>query len=542
MVNGGYMLVKTLAALGAKRAFCVAGESYLPVLDGLLDFPHIDVVTCRHESGATFMAEAYGQLTGLPGIAMVTRGPGACNAAIGIHTAMQSSTPLIMFVGLINSADRDKEAFQEFDLRQMFGSLSKWQAVIDRADRIPEYVARAWSVAMAGRPGPVVLGLPEDVLFPETQDVPVRIFAPVHSVAFKGQIDALNDMISRAERPLLIAGGGAQWSDAACSDLLHFAKTAHLPVATSFRCQDIFDHRDKNYIGELGTSSNPALIERVKQADVILALNARLDEMTLQGYSLLQPDQKIIQVLPSAEEFGKSCIPDLAIVASIEPFISELASRFDLDGRRWSGWRDAGRLDYLDWTAIPDQRDKKWIGADMTLIFKHLQDHLPQDAMITTDAGNFSGWAQRYLRYGRPGRLLAPVSGAMGYAVPSAVAASLEHPGRIVLGLCGDGGFLMTSQELATALHHKASPKIIVCNNSMYGTIRMHQNKEYPGRISATSLTNPDFVKLGESYGCFSSLVSDAVEFPEIWRKACAYKGAALIEIRMDPAQITTRS
>ncbi len=541
MVTGGYILVKTLAALGARRAFCVAGESYLPVLDGFLDFPDISVITCRQESGVTFMAEAYGQMTGTPGIALVTRGPGACNAAIGVHTAMQSATPMILLVGLISSADRDKEAFQEFDLRQMFGSLSKWQAVIDRAERIPEYIARAWSVAISGRPGPVVIGLPEDVLFPETPDQTPAIYESLKPAPSRMQIDAILGALSTAAHPLIIAGGSG-WSDESCAELASFARASHIPVATSFRCQDVYDHCDKNYVGELGTSSNPALIEWVKQADVILALNTRLDEITVQGYTLFQPGQKIIHVHPAPEEFGKSCAPAVAIACDGASVVSALAAGFALDGRRWSGWRDEGSAMYEAWTSIPEIPAKDWAGADMNQIYRFLQAELPQDAIITTDAGNFSGWAQRYLRYGRPGRLLAPVSGAMGYAVPSAVAAAIEHPERIVLGLCGDGGFLMSAQELATARHHKAAPKIIVCNNGMYGTIRMHQNKEYPGRVSATSLTNPDFAALGKAYGCYSALIEDAAQFPDIWRKACAFAGPSLLEIRMDPAQLTTRS
>lgn len=541
MPHGGQILVKALHELGAKRVFSVAGESYLPVLDGFLDYPDIEVVTCRQESGVTFMAEAYGQLTNTPGIALVTRGPGACNASIGVHTAMQSSTPMIMLVGLVNTADRDKEAFQEFDIKQMFGSLSKWQATIDKAERISEYIARAWHVAMSGRPGPVVLGLPEDILFPQTPDqefksIPLSLSAPHQS-----DLNNVKNILSKAERPIIMLGGG-MWSDDGIKDIISFSKSSHIPVVTSFRRQDIFDHTNGNYIGELGTSSNPDLIQRVKQADVILAINTRINEMASQGYTLLEKGQKLIHVYPQGEEFGKSYIPDLTILSDPNMFASSLAGALRIDGRAWASWRDAGRKAYSEWTDMSALPEKKWQGADLSHIYSYLQSNLPKDAIVTTDAGNFSGWAQRYLRYGRPGRLLAPVSGAMGYAVPSAVAASMQYPDRVALGICGDGGFMMTSQEIATAMHHGAKPIIMVCNNGIYGTIRMHQHREYPGRASATGLTNPDFVKLGESYGAYAARVLKADDFPAIWQEAMKQDRPSLIEIKMDPAQITTRS
>lgn len=538
---GGHQIVRALHHLGARRVFCVAGESYLPVLDGFLEYPEIEIITCRQEAGVTFMAEADAQLTGQPGIALVTRGPGACNASIGVHTAMQSSTPMILLVGLIASPDRDKEAFQEFDLKQMFGSLSKWQAVIDRPERLSEYIARAWHIAMSGRPGPVVLGLPEDVLFPPAPDQSLYAI-PASEIAPKAaDIQAIKELLSQGSTPLIIVGGTG-WSAQAISDLGSFSSVNHIPVTTSFRAQDIFDHTHGNYAGELGTSSNPELLARVKKADVILALNARLDEMTTQSYTLLEPGQKIIHVYPSAEEFGKSYMPHIAIEAHIAPVMAALAGTVRLDGRGWAHWRDEARKAYQDWTRIDTSLAKSWNGADMNKIYAYLQEALPRDAIVTTDAGNFSGWAQRFLRYGRPGRLLAPVSGAMGYAVPSAVAAALEYKDKVVLGICGDGGFMMSAQEIATARHYGAKPIIMVCNNGIYGTIRMHQQREYPGRSSATRLTNPDFVKMGESYGLLSVRVTQAEDFPAIWKKVLASETGALIEIVMDEAQITTRS
>jgi acetolactate synthase-1/2/3 large subunit len=540
MKTAGQILVETLAAYGAERVFCVAGESYLPVLDALLDVPEIEVVTCRHESGATFMAEAYGFLHGdKPGIAMVTRGPGACNASIGIHAAKQSSSPLVMFVGLVAMGDRDKEAFQEFDLPQMFGSHTKWAAVIDRADRMGEYVTRALHVAVSGRPGPVVLGLPEDILA-EMVDTKIKVIPPVRVAPSPHDIERVLEALRGAERPLIIAGGGG-WSDADCENLAAFASASHIPVAASFRRQDLVNHKEGHYVGELGTGPNPKLVENVKRADVILAIGSRLGEITSQSYSLLQPGQKIIHVFPEAEEFGKSCMPDIAVQAHAGPFVAALSAH-RIDGRNWNGWREELRAEYLNWSDTAGAAASQWNGADMTAVFAHLRRLLPADSIITTDAGNFSGWAQRYLQYGRPNRLLAPISGAMGYAVPSAISASLAYPGRVVLGLCGDGGFMMTGQEIATAIRHKATPIIMVCNNSMYGTIRMHQERDFPGRISATALTNPDFVKLAQSYGAFGGRVGHADEFEGIWNAAINSGLPALIEITMDPRQITTRA
>jgi acetolactate synthase-1/2/3 large subunit len=545
---GGHLLVKSLAKHGTSRVFTVAGESYLPVLDGFLEYPEIDVITCRHESGASFMAEADANLTGEPGIAFVTRGPGACNGSIGVHTARQSSTPMIFFSGLIGIEDRDKEAFQEFDIAQMFGPLAKWATVIEQAGRISEYVARAYHIATSDRPGPVVLGLPEEVVFEqiESTDKIKTPLIPPHEISPSPQdLKSLETFLSEAQRPLIITGGGG-WSDRACADLSDFAGTNHIPVATSFRRQDLFNHNDGNYIGELGSGPNPTLIERVKNADRILVLGARLNEMATQIYTLFEDHQKIAHIHPGADTFGQSVMPDLIIRAHMRAICAALAVNMRLDGRRWAAWRDEGRHAYLNWSTIEPAKSSRWQGADMTQIFAHLQEALPQDSIVATDAGNFSGWCQRYLKYGRPGRKLAPISGAMGYAVPSVIAASLRHKDKICVGFCGDGGFQMSGQELATAMHHGATPIIVVCNNNMYGTIRMHQEREYPGRISATGLTNPDFAKLAEAYGAFSAVVENEKDFPGIWAKAVnATKQdglPALIEIRMDPKQISTQA
>ncbi|NRA87617.1 MAG: thiamine pyrophosphate-binding protein [Rhizobiales bacterium] len=539
-IHGGKLLVRALNEHGVKRVFCVAGESYLPVLDGFLDYPEIDVITCRQEGGVTFMAEAYGQLTGKVGIALVTRGPGACNASIGVHSALQASTPMVLLVGLHSMDDRDKEAFQEFDLPQMFGSIAKWAAVIDDATRIPEYIMRAFHVATSGRPGPVVLGLPEEVLNAQVEDVIIKPIVKSEISPSQTQISQIVELISKAERPIILAGGG-DWSDQTCANLTEFSTLSGLPVVTSFRRQDVFDHNHKNYIGELGTGPNPALVELFKNADLIFVLNARLNEISTQNYSIFNDGQTIIHVHPDADVFGRSCVPDLAIQSHVSPLCNALLEQ-KIDGTKWQNWCDDAHADYQKWTHIDVDSQPKRNGADMTSIYAKLQKLLPNDAIITTDAGNFSGWAQRYLRYARPGRLLAPISGAMGYSVPSAVAASIEFPDRLVLGICGDGGFMMNGQELATAMRYGAKPIIMVCNNERFGTIRMHQNMHFPDRVSATDLTNPNFVELAKSYGAFAVKVNEVHEFDAALADAIASNRLALIEITMDPEQITTRS
>ena len=544
--HGGQILVDTLVQLGLGRAYCVAGESYLPVLDGLVDYPDFEVVTCRQESGATFAAEADGHLKGTPGLAMVTRGPGACNGSIGVHTAHQSGSPMILLVGLISTADRDKEAFQEFDLPQMFGSISKWATVIDSAERIPEYIVRAYHTAMSGRPGPVVLGLPEEILFGEKTAAPARVIKTRDIAPSEADVNDIVERLAKAQRPLIISGGSL-WSDKACADLTSFAETAEIPVACAFRRLDTFNHRHPNYIGTLGFGANPDLVARVRDADVILAVNDRLDEVTSQIYTLFgdkkSAEQTVIQTYPDPAEFGKSLQPDLAVTCHVAPLMAALSAHAEsLSGVRDGAWLAEGRAMLEAWQTINVDAQPAWDGADMTLIFDYLRDALPENAVLTTDAGNFAGWCQRYLRFGRPGRFLAPVSGAMGYAVPSAVAGAIAHPDRVVVGVCGDGGFMMTGMEIATAMSRGAKPIIIVCNNGIYGTIKMHQEREYKGRPSATTLTNPDFAKLAQSYGAFGAVVEHADEFAGVWEQAVAADTLALIEIRMDARQITTRA
>ena len=542
--TGGQILAESLAIQDVRRVFCVAGESYLPVLDALLDHPDIETITCRHESGAGFMGEAFGKLTGKPGIVFVTRGPGACNASIAVHTARQDSTPMILFMGQVRRAEKGREAFQEIDVEKVFGSLAKWAAEIDDPKDIPEYIERAFKEALSGRPGPVVLGLPEDVLSSDAQvSLPAQVVSQMPE-AGAADFEEIEKLLKAAKRPVAIVGGSG-WSDQACWRFEKFAKSCHLPVATSFRRQDVFDHGNEGYIGELGTGPNPKLIDRIKEADLLFVVGARLSEIMTQGYTLLgePPEalQKLIHIYPGKEELGKIYTPNLSVLSGIENFCEGLDA-LKMDGADWSESCKEARRDYLEWTHIESAAQGDWAGADMTAIFAQLRDLLPSDSIITTDAGNFSGWAQRYLRYGRPNRLLAPTSGAMGYAVPSAISASMECPDRVVLGLCGDGGFMMTANDLASAMHHKAKPIIMVCNNGMYGTIRMHQENHYPGRVSATDLTNPDFVAYAESFGAFAARVENANDFEGIWKAACESGRASVIEIQMDPRQLTTNA
>ena len=545
--TGGQLLVECLAAHGVTRISSVAGESYLAVLDALVDYPEIALITCRQEGGAAYIAESWGKLTGAPGICFVTRGPGACNASIGVHTAMQDSTPMILFMGQVRREEKNREAFQEIDVRQVFSGLAKWATEIDDPARIPEIISRAFTVALSGRPGPVVIGLPEDMLREETgassfPAAPLPLAAPS-----KGDMEKLKDMLESARRPTILLGGSG-WTDDSCAHIDRFASTCHLPVIASFRRQDLFDHHSGNYAGELGTGPNPALVEKLAQADLLIVIGARLNEITTQGYTLppvsqsgTKPNPKIIHIHPDAGEIGKVYRADLGIVSDLNIFAETIATTgFRIDGRGWAAWKDEFRVLYEDWTAIDLANRPQWQGADMTAIFAFLRERLSKDAIITTDAGNFSGWAQRYLRYGRPGRLLAPISGAMGYAVPAAIGASLAAPDKTILGICGDGGFMMNGQEIATAIHHGAKPIIMVCNNGLYGTIRMHQERAYPGRHSATDLTNPDFVKLAESYGAYAARVTHADAFPDIWESAQKAGTVSLIEIAMDPRQITT--
>ena len=539
-LSGGQLVVAALRAHRVDMAFSVAGESYLEVLDALFDAPQIRLVTCRQEGGAAVMAEAYGKLTGKPGVLLVTRGPGACNASIGIHTAFQDSTPMVVLVGQVARHQIDREAFQEVDFRKMFAPLAKWVAQIDLAERVPELINQAFQVATSGRPGPVVLALPEDMLRDSRIAPVVSPYRPVRAHPGATDLAELRRLLGAAERPMMLVGGSG-WSDDACRDIASFARANDLPVCCSFRRQDIIDNRLPCFVGDLGTGASPSLVARLKEADLLLAVGARIGEITSQSYSLLgipEPGKVLIHVHASAEELGRVFRPSLAIQSGMPEFAAAVKTLAPIAAPHWSSWREAVRAEYEAGLIPPPSRGP----LDLGEIMRGLRDRLPDDAIVTSDAGNFSGWPNRFLQYRRPGRQLGPTSGAMGYGVPAAVAAKLVHPDRLVVGFCGDGGFMMTGQELATAALEGTGPIILVFNNSMYGTIRMHQERRFPGRVVGTALRSPDFLALAQAYGVFGASITSTADFAPAFEKAASSSRASIIELKMDPEVITTRT
>lgn len=535
--SGGRILVDQLLIHGADMAFCVPGESYLDVLNALYDVgDRFKLINARHEAGAANMAEAYGKLTGRPGICMVTRGPGACHASIGIHTARQDSTPMIMLVGQIARGTRDRESFQEIDYRQMFGPVAKWVAEIDDTARIPEYMARAFRVATSGRPGPVVLSLPEDVLSETAHVEDSPRYTVAQAAADESDIQKIREQLARAERPLLIVGGSG-WTEEASNQIVSFAEASGIPSAVSFRRQDAFDNNSDCYVGDLSTSVAPSLTKRVKQADLLLVVGARLGDITTNAYQTIsapRPKPVLVHVYPEADEIGRVYSPELAIVSSSAAFAAQAAKMQPLDGKKWRDWREAARKDYLEAATPPAVT----FPLDMGKAIASLSASLPKDFVVTIDAGNFSGWAHRFIRYARPCRQLGPTSGAMGYSVPAAVAASLAEPNRTVISFVGDGGFLMSGQEINTAVQHGGRPIVLLFNNGMYGTIRMHQERDYPERVVGTDITNPDFVALAKAYGCHAERVTQTSEFMPAFERAVKSGKAAVIELMTDPEQV----
>jgi acetolactate synthase-1/2/3 large subunit len=542
--SGGQILVDALQIHGVETVFGVPGESYLDVLDALHD-SQIRFIVNRQEGGAAFMAEAYGKLTGRPGICFVTRGPGATNASIGVHTAYQDSTPMILFIGQVGNDFIDREAFQEIDYRRMYGQMAKWVAQIDRADRIPEYLARAFQVATSGRPGPVVLALPEDMLVKQAEVPDTRRYQPVQASPSAAQIDTLRAMLAESTKPIVLLGGGT-WTDQACADLQTFAEANALPVGCTFRFQDLLDNDHPNYVGDVGIGINPKLAARVKDADLIIAIGPRLGEMTTSGYSLLAspvPRQRLVHIHADAEELGSVYQAELMINSGAPQVTRMLAAMEPVDASAWRHTVAEARAELAAWQAQPPIFRDGDAPLDLWQVVQELMRALPHDTIITNGAGNYATWAHRFYRYGGMRSQLAPTNGAMGYAVPAGVAAKILQPQRTVVTFAGDGEFMMTGQELATAVQYGAGVIMIVFNNNMFGTIRMHQEREYPGRVSATGLHNPDFAALARAYGGHGEVVENTADFAPALERALAHANQknlpAVIELRYDGNLIT---
>ncbi|XAH23690.1 thiamine pyrophosphate-binding protein [Xylophilus sp. GW821-FHT01B05] len=539
--TAGQVLVDSLRLHGVDRVFCVPGESYLAVLDALHDVQDsIQLVVAKHEGGAANMAEADGKLTGRPGICMVTRGPGATHASIGVHTAQQDSTPMVLFVGQIARGHVGREAFQEVDYHAMFGKLAKWVVEVTDASRMAEIVARAFHTAVSGRPGPVVVSLPEDMLT-EASSVPAFVSAPLAPALPAPQaLQQIATMLAAAQRPLVVVGGSA-WSPEASASLAAFASAWKLPVACSFRRQDALDNRHPQYVGHLALGLNPALRQMVAEADLILALGTRLGDIATDGYSLLRPpvpQQTLIHVHVDAAEIGRVYRPTLGVQADTAPTAAALAALPAPPQRPWADWARAARQTHEAFS-LPPQRAPEASGVDMGLAMQHLGQVLPEDSILTNGAGNYSVWLHRFYPYRQARTELAPTCGAMGYGLPAAVAASLRHPGRSVVCVAGDGCFLMYPQELATAAEYGGSFIVLVVNNGMYGTIRMHQENHYPDRISGTRLQGPDYVALARAFGAHAERVAATADFAPALERARAAGGLALLELVTDPRQIT---
>ncbi len=542
--TGGELIVEALKRHGLDIVFCVPGESFLPILDALYDTDGIRVVTCRHEHGAAMMAEAHGKLTGRPAVCLVTRGPGACNAAIGVHTAFQDSTPMLLLIGQVERGFIGREAFQEVDLARMFTALAKRAEQVDAGEALPAAMAAAIHDARSGRPGPVVLSLPEDVLADRVEAEAMAPLAVHDPEPDEGLMQRLHHRLGDACRPLLLVGGSG-WTAAARADLHGFAVANGLPVCCAFRRHDIFDNADPLFAGELGIGANPALVARMKAADLVIAVGTRLGEITTQGYTLLPrrgekaadgPD--LVHVYPDAAEPGRVFSVAVAIPAAPAAFAAAARRLAPGNAERWRSWAAAARAEY-----VADRGRAARGGAlDLHQAMAELDQMLPGDAIVSVDAGNFSGWPQRFLTFGGGRRLLGPCNGAMGYAVPAAVAAKLAAPERCVVACVGDGGFGMTGQELATAVAAGLPIVVLIFDNGMFATIRMHQERSYPGRPIATALTNPDFAAVARAYGAHGETVSTTAEFRPAMARALAWAGPAVVALRFDPDLITTRA
>jgi len=537
--TGAQVLVDQLVVHGVETAFCIPGESYIAVLDALHDAP-IRLVVARHEAGAANMADAYGKLTGRPGICFVTRAPGATHAAVGVHAAYQDSTPLILFVGQVPRGHRGREAFQELDYRRMFGQMAKWVVEVEEAAAFPKVAARALHVATSGRPGPVVVALQEDVLS-ETSDVAdAARYHPARPTPAPEDAGRVRHLLAEAKRPLVVVGGGG-WTAEAAVDLQAWAETSRLPVATSFRRQDYVDNTSPSYAGVLTIGHDPALASRLRECDLLLALGTRLGEIATRGYTTLEPPrtpQTLVHVHADPNELGRVYEPDLPIVSGSPEFLAAMRALEPLDGSRWADWTAAAHAGFKKWLCHPP-RDR---GVDLADVLAQLRERLPPDAIVTNGAGNFTVWVHRFYTFRRYRTQLSPCSGAMGYGVPAAVAAKVVHPERVVVCVAGDGDFLMSCHELAAAVQERAAIVVLLVNNGMYGTIRMHQERQFPGRVIVTDLVNPDFVGLAEAYGAHAELVERTEDFADAFERALRAGRAAVLELRVDPELITPRA
>jgi acetolactate synthase-1/2/3 large subunit len=536
--TGGEILIDQLAIHGVRHVFCVPGESYLAALDAFHD-SKIALTVCRHESGAAVMAEAVGKTTGRPGICFVTRGPGATNASAGIHIARQDSSPMIVFVGQVGRHMREREAFQELDYRAVFGSIAKWATEIDDPARIPELISRAFHTACNGRPGPVVIAVPEDMLIERAMVPDASAFEPVETWPGLTDMSRLQKLLWAAKHPIALVGG-SRWSEAACAALARFAERFALPVATTFRRQYLFDGLHPCYAGDLGIGPNPKLLARVKGADLVLLIGGRLSEMSTQGYTLFdipEPQMKLVHVHPGAEELGRVYHPALAIHAAPTAFCSALEGLQPPNEIAWKGEAAIAHADYLAWSekATPQPG-----AVNLGEIMIWLRENLPPEAIITNGAGNFAGWIHRFYRFRKYATHVAPTSGSMGYGFPAAVAMKLLHPDHDVVCIAGDGDFLMTGQDFATAVQYKLPVIVVLADNGLYGTIRMHQEREYPGRVIATALHNPDFVAYALAFGGFGALVEKTADFPAAFAAARASGKPSIIHLKIDPEAIST--
>jgi acetolactate synthase-1/2/3 large subunit len=535
--TGGEILIDQLAIHGVRHAFCVPGESYLAALDAFVD-SDIALTVCRHEGAAAMMAEAVGKVTGRPGICFVTRGPGATNASAGVHIARQDSSPMILFIGQVARAMRGREAFQELDYRAVFGSIAKWATEIDDPARIPELISRAFHTACNGRPGPVVIALPEDMLAERATVANATAFETVELWPGLTDMSRLQKLLWAAKRPVVLAGG-SRWSATACAALARFAERFVLPVATTFRRGHLFDALHPCYAGDMGIAPNPRLLARVKGADLVLLIGGRMSEMPSQGYTLFdipEPQMKLVHVHPGAEELGRVYHPYLAIQAAPTAFCSALEGLQPPNEIAWKGEAETAHADYLAWTGAATPLPG---AVNLGEIMVWLRENLPADSFITNGAGNFAGWIHRFYRFRKFATHVGPTSGSMGYGFPAALAMKTLYPSRAVVCIAGDGDFLMSGQDFATAVQYELPIIVVIADNGLYGTIRMHQERDYPGRIVATQLKNPDFVAYAKAFGGFGVRVEKTADFPAAFAAAQKSRLPSIVHLKVDPEAIT---